>query len=39
LLDTVGKIYAAALDPAAWEDAIATLGRLVGADSGLLQGA
>jgi len=37
LLDAVGKFYAAALDPAAWEDAVATLGRLVGADSGLLQ--
>jgi hypothetical protein len=37
LLDAVGKIYAAALDPSAWQEAIVTAGGLVGADSGLLQ--
>jgi DNA-binding CsgD family transcriptional regulator/PAS domain-containing protein len=37
LLDAVGKVYAAVLDSAEWEGAISTVGRLVGANSGLLQ--
>jgi DNA-binding CsgD family transcriptional regulator/PAS domain-containing protein len=37
LLEAVGKVYAASVDPAAWGEALTAIGRLVGADAGLLQ--